>query len=173
MNINDRLYRNCNTLYYCFWDYFIDNTHLWKIVPDSQIGYVSISGVITDNMEWVYNKRTNTLEYYPNEILPIEQYNEYKLPFLSCNLDVFSEYRLLKSYNMDEFIEGFRIRTPNQLPTLRTFYLAWCIYSNSIHGKYEYITLIDNDATEHQLDMDTLCKSTFSINNNKLQLNVN
>ena len=97
----------------------------------------------------------------------------YRLSWLSAKLVITDPSHAsieCREYDMDPFLEGFRIETSTTLPTLHDLYLLWCAYtsiwfSSDVHVQFHIINHLGEDQS---LRMDE--PHTFVIRESMLDL---
>jgi hypothetical protein len=113
--------------------------------------------------EWKYNLSTNQLIHHVNQTNTV-----YSLSWLSARIVVnYGE----KEFNIDPFLETFRIYTNNHgLPTLETIFMAWCTYYKQWFSSFIPIQfhIIDDTGDEYVLSLTSITNTT--INNRKLYI---
>jgi len=138
-------------------NYFQGSHDIW-VWLESSMYPISIDKV--DNrvfIDWYYNNHTKLLDHYTKD-----NENEVfcKCAWLSANVriidfNVSSEQAV--EYNIDDFIEKFRIKTStDKVPTLSTIFLSWCIHSKHWFSASSYVefNIIDEMGETISINLD-------------------
>jgi hypothetical protein len=148
------IYNSIDKLYRYLVQYYNGLNNIWIFIAGYNMP-LSINN-IENSIEytWKYNNNHNTLSYNIwNEPNPSD-FNEYELAWLSSKIRIDNGNESTE-YDIDNFVENFVIKTSHYLPSLKTIFMCWCIYSRlwfSTTDIVEFI-IIDEMANENIINI--------------------
>jgi len=144
--------------------YFRKDNDLWYIVQGFNLPFKN-NNLYNVKSEWVYDVSKNRLSKEVNE----GEVKEFTRAWLSTKLVVNNEEN-----DMDAFFDNLCVvTTENELPTMHTILLAWCIYKKQWYLLDDSIVfhIIDHLANDEVISYESNCtRSSFKANKNKLYL---
>lgn len=150
-------------------DYIYGYNDMWIFVPGHTfpLSLTNLNNLIY--VYWMYDNNTSILAHNASTSLNmdaynLEDYNTYKLSWLSAKIIIKdSDSNKIEEYNIDDFIDTFRVHIrSNNIPTLYTIFMCWCIYT-----KYWFKL---NDMVELYIINDMGDDITININDPKNRL---
>jgi hypothetical protein len=149
------IYTSVYNLYTYLEKYYYGLNNIWFFITgyDMPVPISNINNINDVQYSWKYDNNCNILSYTAINTIPSE-FNEYELAWLSAKIRVGSDDES-SEYDIDIFVENFVIKTSHYLPSLKTIFICWCIYSRlwfSIEENIEFI-IIDEMANENIINI--------------------
>jgi len=104
--------------------YFNNDTHTWLFVSGHSLPISLMHIYNTIHATWKY-------DYYSNQLICLHQASDkYSINWLSANIIVFESDSKRTTYEMDSFLNQFRIYTNDEsYPSVSELFNCWCIYT--------------------------------------------
>lgn len=146
--------------------YFRGDNHIWCMFSDHTLPLPLTMIQHPMHINWKYN-------YAKNELFNEEECTtrHCKVSWLSSKLVVTG--KTTEEYDLDPFFHDFRIHSSNQVPSLSSLFLSWCIYTKQwfLSTDTIYFHIIDDMGEEHKLYLDKH-NTCLHMHNQKLFFNL-
>jgi len=150
-------------------NYFYGYHDMWVFVP-GHTAPISLNNLYNSiYASWVYDNFKNTLSIFSNSDTEI---TNCKFSWLSAKIRIFNNPKSGFEYNIDDFIENFRLETvDNIVPSLYMIFMCWCASTKHWFSPDDIIEfhIIDDMGEDIILNLDEHNESLF-IKHNKISV---